>query len=228
MFRNSFGRGVKIGPTFTDFFVCKIHIIIWTSHPRVSYIWSPSPSALVGAPKYFWFHQFMACIVMRISRPNYEKSVEKGHLYENSYVKSPPPTQVVGPRGTQMILISSVYGMHRYGNLATTLWKKCWRRAPFWKGNLSWNTIECGCPLSPGARGFAHPEPIGVTPLCNAFKTNEHVSEKLKIANIKILSKVLIFSETFTSIHIKNEKRLHSHALSFIPNTSKCYKHQLL
>ena len=23
----------------------------------------------------------------------------------------------------------------------------------------------CGCPLSPGARGFAHPEPIGVTPL---------------------------------------------------------------
>ena len=140
MFRDSFGRGVKIGPTFTDFFVCKIHIIIWTSHPHVSYIWSPSPSALVGAPKYFWFHQFMACIVMRISRPNYEKSVEKGHLFENSYVKFPPPTQVVGPRGTQMILISSVYGMHRYGNLATTLWKKCCRGAPFWKGNLSWNT----------------------------------------------------------------------------------------
>ena len=23
----------------------------------------------------------------------------------------------------------------------------------------------CGCPLSQGARGFAHPEPIGVTPL---------------------------------------------------------------
>ena len=126
MFRDSFGRGVKIGPTFTDFFVCKIHIIIWTSQPHVSYIWSPSPSVLVGAPKYFWFHQFMACIVMRISRPNYEKSVEKGHLFENSYVKSPPPpTQVVGPRGTQMILISSVYGMHRYGNLATTLWV-CW------------------------------------------------------------------------------------------------------
>ena len=28
---------------------------------------------------------------MRISRPNYEKSVEKGHLFENSYVKLPPP-----------------------------------------------------------------------------------------------------------------------------------------
>ena len=23
-----------------------------------------------------------------------------------------------------------------------------------------------GCPLSKGAHGFAHPEPIGVTPLC--------------------------------------------------------------
>ena len=23
----------------------------------------------------------------------------------------------------------------------------------------------CGCSLSPGARGFTHPEPIGVTPL---------------------------------------------------------------
>ena len=140
MFRDSFGRGVKIGPTFTNFFVCKIHIIIWTSHPHVSYIWSPSPSALVGAPKYFWFHQFMACIVMRIPRPNYEKSVEKGHPFWKFICEVPPPTQVVGLRGTQMILISSVYGMHRYGNLATTLWKKCWRGAPFWKGNLSWNT----------------------------------------------------------------------------------------
>ena len=40
----------------------------------------------------------MACIVMRILQPNYEKSVGKGHLFENSYVKS-PSTQVVGPWG---------------------------------------------------------------------------------------------------------------------------------
>ena len=138
MFRDSFGRGVKMGPTFTDFFVCKIYIIIWTSHPHVSYIWSPSPSALVGAPKYFWFHQFMACIVMRISWPNYEKSVEKGHLFENSYAKSPPPpTQVVGPRGTQMILISSVYG----GVVAPSKYFK----SPFWK-------ISAWYGASPGAR----------------------------------------------------------------------------
>ena len=74
----------------------------------------------------------MACIVMRISRPNYEKSVEKGHLFENSYVKF-PPTQVVGPRGNQMILISLVYGMHRYGNLANQTMKKVLERGTFLK-----------------------------------------------------------------------------------------------
>ena len=40
----------------------------------------------------------------------------------------------------------------------------------FEKGNFNWNTIERGtpqgAPLARGARGFAHPEPIGVTPLC--------------------------------------------------------------
>ena len=60
--------------------------------------------------------------------------------------------------------------MHRYGNLATKLWKKCWKGAPFWKGNpFIAGTLESRgpprCPLSPDARGFAHPEPIGVTPL---------------------------------------------------------------
>jgi len=29
-----------------------------------------------------------------------------------------------------------------------------------------------GCPLSSGARGFAHPEPIGVTPLFRVLLTN--------------------------------------------------------
>ena len=47
---------------------------------------------------------------------------------------------------------------------------KTFLRAPFRKGrpnDLSWNTRVKGaeCPLSPGARGFAHPVPIGVTPL---------------------------------------------------------------
>ena len=54
-------------------------------------------------------------------------------------------------RGTQIILISSIYGMHLYGNFAAKLWKKkCWKGAPFWKGNLSWNT-RVKVPLSPGA-----------------------------------------------------------------------------
>ena len=79
---------------------------------------------------------------MRISQPNYEKSAGKGHLFEKAYVKFPPSRhKFYAPRGTQMIpVISSVYGMHRYGNLATKLWKKCWKGALFWKGNLSWNT----------------------------------------------------------------------------------------
>ena len=65
--------------------------------------------------------------------------------------------------------------------LAGTLERRCpftlvfqlrlpfWKGAPCWKGNLSWNTRvkkhPAGAPLCQGARGFAHPEPIGVTPL---------------------------------------------------------------
>ena len=37
-------------------------------------------------------------------------------------------------KGTQVFLISSIYGMHRYENFATKLWKKCWKGAHFWKG----------------------------------------------------------------------------------------------
>ena len=40
---------------------------------------------------------------------------------------------------------------------------KCWKGAPLWKSNISWNARVKGHPV--GARGFAHPEPIGVTPL---------------------------------------------------------------
>ena len=94
------GGGVKMGPTFADF-LCKIHHLDVTS-PWILHrpMWSSSPSALVGAPKYFWFHQFMACIVMRISQPNYEKSVGNGAPFWNGICEVPPPsssTQVVGP-----------------------------------------------------------------------------------------------------------------------------------
>ena len=72
-------------------------------------------------------------------------------------------------RGTHVILISTIYGMYHYDNFATKLWKKCWKGEPFWKGTLSWNTtrgtLRVRCPCSAGARGFTHPEPIGVTPL---------------------------------------------------------------
>ena len=35
-----------------------------------------------------------------------------------------------------------------------------WKHRPFYGGRAPF-----GCPLSPGARGFAYPESIGVTPL---------------------------------------------------------------
>ena len=57
---------------------------------------------------------------MRISQPNYEKGVGKGHLLERVYLLSRNARE---------------------------------------KGN------PAGAPSAPGARGFAHPEPIGVTPL---------------------------------------------------------------
>ena len=94
-----------------------------------------------------------------------EKSTHLGGTFPyilHMWRSSPSPR--ASCRGTQVILISSIYGMHRYENSATKLWKKCWKGAPFWKG-ISWNTRVKGHPLSPSARGFAHPEPIGVTPL---------------------------------------------------------------
>ena len=51
----------------------------------------------------------------------------------------------VGPgcRGTQIILISSIYGMNRYEIMRILQpsyeKRKCWKGAPIWKG-ISWNT----------------------------------------------------------------------------------------
>ena len=80
--------GGQNGTNLHRFFCVKSTHLNVTS-PCILHISNSSPSALVGAPKYFWFHQFMACIVMRISQPNYEKVVGKGHLFEKAYVKSP-------------------------------------------------------------------------------------------------------------------------------------------
>ena len=113
---------------------------------------------------------------MRILQPNYEKKVlERGHLFgrvilagtlewrgtlqifcvkstnlggSSAYVNFLP----LGPscRGTQIILISSIYGMHRYyryENFATNKWKKSrLKRDTFFKGYLSWNTWVKGHP----------------------------------------------------------------------------------
>ena len=75
---------------------------------------------------------------MRISQPNYEKSVWKGHLFE------------------RVILA----------------------------GTLSDKGAPYGCPLSPGAHGFAHPEPIGVTPLTHAWQEKH---EKRLFLRMKVI-----------------------------------------
>ena len=76
---------------------------------------------------------------MRISQPENEKKCwkgapfSKGNLSWNIWVKdilafcdSEGPLPPIGPscRGTQIILISSIYGMHRYENFVIKLWKK--------------------------------------------------------------------------------------------------------
>ena len=81
---------------------------------------------------------------MRISQPKNEKKswkgapFSKGNLNWNIWVKrtlafcySEGPLPPIGPscRGTQIILISSIYGMHRYENFATKLWQKVLERA---------------------------------------------------------------------------------------------------
>ena len=82
------------------------------------------------------------------------------HMWSSSPA-APDPTC----RGTQIILISSIYGMHRYENFATKLWKKSVGKGYLLENLILAGTLDWRCPLSPGARGFAHPEPIGVTPL---------------------------------------------------------------
>ena len=86
----------------------------------------------VPPPRYLWGHPNISDFINLWHASLWEfrdltmkKVLKRGTFLKIHMWSPPPPTQVVGPRGTQMILISSVYGMHRYGNLATTLWV-CW------------------------------------------------------------------------------------------------------
>ena len=54
--------------------------------------------------------------------------------------------------------------MHRYENFATKLWESV-GKGHLYERVYQLDRLSEGCPLSPGARGFANPEPIGVTPL---------------------------------------------------------------
>ena len=100
--------------------------------------------------------------------------------------------------------------MHRYGNFAVFLQpnyeksvgKGCAkitvsRWCPYSNDNFRWSTrvkrAPYGCPLSPGARGFAHPEPIGVTPLPRGPEENLKKSIKGILYNFEKKWKILFF-----------------------------------
>ena len=99
------------------------------------------------------------CVPHRVNPLLIKKRLRKVQKIEARIAREPRGLESrssLGPscRGTQIILISSIYGMHRYENFATKLWKtKCWKEAPFWKGNLSWNSRVNGLlrvPSQPG------------------------------------------------------------------------------
>ena len=111
-----FGGGVKIGPRYRYRFFCVKSTDLGGTPQYILHICKVTPC--LGRSCRGTQIILISYIFMRISQPNYIKSVGKGHLLE------------------RIILAEA----------------------------LEWRA-PCGCPLSPGARGFAHPEPIEVTPL---------------------------------------------------------------
>ena len=97
------------------------------------------------------------------------------NLHMWSYSPSPLDPLKGHPNNSAIL---SIYGMHHYENFATKLWESV-GKGHLYERVISAGTREgapCWCPLSPGARGFAHPEPIGVTPLCygNCLSSLKH------------------------------------------------------
>ena len=76
-----FGGEGKMESMFTFFCVKSIHL--GGTFPYISYLWKvPPPLGPSWRGIQFWFHQLVECNVMRISQPNFEKSVGKGILFE--------------------------------------------------------------------------------------------------------------------------------------------------
>ena len=112
------------------------------------------------------FQDFFCCCILRGGGSKWDSCLQT--FFCVKFLHSGP---LASCRGTQIILISSTYGMHSLETFATKLWKKLLERIKrhlferlILAGTQEWRgTLQV--PLSPGARGFAHPEPIGVTPL---------------------------------------------------------------
>ena len=109
---------------------------------------------------------------------------------------SPPP---LGPScgGTQIILISSIYGREFRNQTMKSVGKVHLFERVTLTGTLEWRgTLRVS--LSPGARGFAHPEPIGVTPLLlhapGAVCISNMILE-LSIFDLQYPSRLLMFQD---------------------------------
>ena len=90
MSRDSFWRGVRMGPTFTDF-LFKIHpfgrhIPMYLTYVKFLPLGTCRGTQIFLISSIYGMHRYM-----RISQPNYEKGVGKGHLFEQAYVKFLPP-----------------------------------------------------------------------------------------------------------------------------------------
>ena len=73
------------------------------------------------------------------------------HMWSYSPIPQPPPLHPLKGHPNNFAILS-IYGMHRYENFAQTM-GKCWKGAPLWKSNISWNAWVKGhsrVPPQPG------------------------------------------------------------------------------
>ena len=132
--------------------VCKIHQFGWHIPVYLTYVkFHPLPLPIGPSRPSCRGTQILISltpeyIVMRILQPNNKKkSVGKGYAE----------------------ITLSKWCPYSKGNFKWKCGVEEWKHRPFYDGRAPF-----GCPLSPGARGFAHPEPIGVTPLLLGFVDN--------------------------------------------------------
>ena len=154
--------------------MCVLNPTIWAAHPILHmWIFSPLGPSCRGTPNNSDFINLRNSSLWEFRNQAIKKKCwkgapfSKGNLSWNIWMKgtlafcdSEGPLPPIGSscRGTQIILISSIYGMHRYRILQPNYEKKCWklpfsRWCPFSKVSFRWSTRVKGHPAgAPSAR----------------------------------------------------------------------------